>query len=158
MENIHQSIKIDDTIQDILEKLKPIIEKYTDYYHYDIYRQIHYLRNVYIIPLIHGKPLFTLRAKGGEYAEFNYYNTLDIYDLDIQEEPVERIWIPEFSPSDFEYYEEIQKIYQDETGIAVLYLFHVRKIVSETPLEYKDSIDDYALYYIFIVEKIRKIF
>lgn len=153
MENIQvKQIDISSTIMEILGKLRDAIEKFTDHLRQDIYGKIHYNRAVYIIPMVSGKPIFTLRAKGGEYTEFNYYNTLDIYDLDVKEEPIERRWIPEFSPSDFEYYEEIQKIYEDDSGIALLYLHHIRKIVEYSPLSYKDIVDDCAIYYIYIPE------
>ena len=154
MENIqNKQIDISSTIMEILEKLRDPIEKFTDHLQQDIYGEIHYNRTVYIIPLVTGKPIFTLRAKGGEYAEFTYYNTLDIYDLDIKEESIKRRWIPEFSPSDFEFYEEIQKIYQDDSGIALLYLHHIRKIVEQNPLRYMDIVDDCAIYYVYIPEK-----
>ncbi|MEM0299112.1 MAG: hypothetical protein QW745_06980 [Thermoplasmata archaeon] len=144
-----EEINISRTILSILEKIRPEIQRITDHYNYDIYGDIHYHRAVYIIPQTFNKPMFTLKSKGGEWSEYEYHNKLDIYIDELKEEPIERIWCPDFDWNDYEFFENLQKVYQDDSYIALLYIYHVKKILSESPLEYCDHLQDLALYIIF---------
>ena len=149
MENIHQSIKIDDTIQEILEKLKNSLNFIKDQYHiYDLYHYLSYHGDIFLIPSGTGMKI-TLSSKGGQWNHYHYSNIKEISFLDIKNKPVYYSWKVEHSCCDYDIFDELIKIYEDDTIIAVLYLCHHKDIISDNPVQFEDVIYDPAIYIYF---------
>ncbi|MEM0299113.1 MAG: hypothetical protein QW124_06690 [Thermoplasmata archaeon] len=134
--------EIKNVIMNILEKIKPFVDS-------NIFQYISDHDQIYPVPFNTDKPIITLTSKGGVWNKHHYYNKLEIYRVDIRDKPVNYSWIPEYSCCDYEHYEELKKIYQDDSGIILLYILHQQDVLYDNPLKVQDAIWDSSIYFVY---------